>query len=97
MAPKNLTIGQKKWMSQQLRHVKSLKTEAGKKRFIDDVLEDLEDTKPQTVRQHPVSRPIPEVLLLIFSHLVQCKRHDYQPSSRDLQPERAKIVDVGFE
>jgi hypothetical protein len=92
MAPKFSDRVEKKWVAKQLQHIASLKTVAGIQRFQKTVLEMLEDktdTKPQSVRQYPVSRSIPKVLLLISSHLVNCKRYHFRPSSRDLRPEKA--------
>jgi hypothetical protein len=97
MAPTIPNSIKKNWLSQQIRHAKSLKTEAGKERFWDNILEGLEEvTKPKTVRQPPVSRSIPVVLFLIFSHLVNCKQHDFGGSVRDLQPERCRRMGLAF-
>lgn len=92
MAPKFSERVEKKWVTKQLQHIASLKTVAGIQRFQKTVLEMLEDktdTKPQSVRQYPVSWSIPKVLLLISSHLVNCKRSHFRPSSRHLRPEKA--------
>jgi hypothetical protein len=57
MAP-NPTNGiqkHKMWMAEQIRHLASLKTPAGRERFqktILEILEDNKDTKPQSVRQY---------------------------------------------
>jgi hypothetical protein len=94
MTPKFSDPVEKKWITDQLQHIGSLKTVAGLQkgiqRFQKTVLEKLEGKiKPQSVRQYPVSRSISKVLLLISSYLVHCKRYDIRPSGRNLRVENS--------
>jgi hypothetical protein len=58
MVPKFSDRVEKKWVAKQPQHIGSLKTVAGIQSFQNIVLEMLEDktnTKPQSVRQYPIS------------------------------------------